>query len=1500
MKKSIFKRITVLLLTLSMLFATNAVLVLADSLNENTTEANQTTEVVAIDEIAEEDIEDEEIDFIADEAVIANQNEDLDEIENDDSAYVVDTEGNSIDDIVEDDNDVFGVTKDYSLSLNFLDNTEVKKEDVKKIVISKGAKNIQSDLSFEIDKNKKGLKGYFDKTRGLLTINANNEDDNIVVNEGYQLFYDYPNVEEITGLSNLDTHSCKSMAYMFALDKKLTKVDFENLDISSLTETISMFEKCESLKEIDLSNFHNDKKIQMDLMFLNTGFETVDLSGVQLFSTYYMFGNCKNLREVSLKDTDTTNWEYTSLMFSGCDELNKVDMTGCDFSKLLDCFYFGALFDENSRRVMTKVIEEINVSNCTFAKDSSEFFAGTVSFAQLNPFDGQGTLIKEYKGVRYKKIICNNAKGLENASLMFANNDELIYLDLSDWDISNLSNAKDMLSNLDNLNKIIICEELSKKVLDLGINGTWINVDTNEKFDFSRETPNQTGNATYEKHNGEVENNEPVDHEIDYYWIINDKNEYIVNADDIKKITILKTDDKDFAGYEEHDLNDKGLKLYFNKNTGHAIIKAKEKDNIILTEDCSMFCGFHNVEIIEGLENLESSKTEDMNGMFEECKKLTQVDFEDLNTDSIKNARYMFRNCKSLEHINLKNFNKNLNEVNMEGAFLHSGLKDIELYGLENVKNMEDMLYGCEQLEKIDFSHLETTNVENISYIIYTSYNIKELNLSNFDFTKVKEGEFLVGDKVMENGVIKSRNTSAIPKIILNNIKFSKKEDLDPLLSYNDVMEKTIEIEFNNNVLPADIENFFNAPNLQKISLDNVDVSNVTKSSDFIMSHNLNTITLGEEISKIVKELHIGGYWKNVNTNKIYDIAIDDLEQTGTITYTITTKDGDIVGEDLKYTIENSILDNTNIDKLDVKILTFEKKFEDNNNNFTKYNIADKGIEVFFDDNKKQLIISCKDDEDMKLKSINTFFTMFKNVEEIKGLGNIDTSKEISMVYSFSNLTKLKKLDFENLNTDMLSYTDYMFVNCVSLEEINLSNFNKNHRPIQMLQMFDNTGLKKVDLYGLENCTKIDALFVDCKKLEEVDFSHTDTKNIVKSHAIFGFCENLKTIKLNGCDLSNLYDIRQFFTDESNLQYVDLSNAKLPSNCSKLFKDLPITKVVLTNVDASNVTDISEMFSGCSSLTELDLSSFKPTKAKTAKDIFKGLTNIEKITLSEDMSKKLASSGIHKYWKNVSNNEVVDILSNKFKQVGTAQYIKLNEKEYIAYIKGEQQETIKETTKEESIEETTKEETTEETTTIEPTTVMPTTIAPQETTMVKKSYSSRGGSGGGGGGGGGSATPKNENLKIVAQNAQTNVNNETKVQKSLATTPVNNNTANSTWTKDATGNWNLEVVNANGQKEKATNTWASINNEFNVNGHVVSVTDFYYFDDKGKMLTGWLTDNTGVKYYLDTDEKNLGKMYRGWKQIGNDFYYLGLDGKLVTNATTQDGHKVDGQGKRIQ
>ena len=78
----------------------------------------------------------------------------------------------------------------------------------------------------------------------------------------------------------------------------------------------------------------------------------------------------------------------------------------------------------------------------------------------------------------------------------------------------------------------------------------------------------------------------------------------------------------------------------------------------------------------------------------------------------------------------------------------------------------------------------------------------------------------------------------------------------------------------------------------------------------------------------------------------------------------------------------------------------------------------------------------------------------------------------------------------------------------------------------------------------------------------------------------------------------------------------------------------------------------------------------------------------------------------------------------------------------------------------------------------------------------------------------------------------------------------------------------------------------------------VTTNNVYYFDSTGTMTTGWVRDSLNNYYFFETaNNDNVGKMVTGWKQVGNDLYFFGFDGKMAVDTITPDGLYVGSDGK---
>lgn len=114
-----------------------------------------------------------------------------------------------------------------------------------------------------------------------------------------------------------------------------------------------------------------------------------------------------------------------------------------------------------------------------------------------------------------------------------------------------------------------------------------------------------------------------------------------------------------------------------------------------------------------------------------------------------------------------------------------------------------------------------------------------------------------------------------------------------------------------------------------------------------------------------------------------------------------------------------------------------------------------------------------------------------------------------------------------------------------------------------------------------------------------------------------------------------------------------------------------------------------------------------------------------------------------------------------------------------------------------------------------------------------------------------------------------------------------------TWIQDSTGWW---YQNKDGSYPAAC--WQLLT----YNG----TSEWYHFDDKGYMQTGWFTDTDGNRYYLHAvSDGTRGRMYTGWNLIDGVWYYFnptsdGTKGSLFMNRQTPDGYRVDASGAWVE
>ena len=143
---------------------------------------------------------------------------------------------------------------------------------------------------------------------------------------------------------------------------------------------------------------------------------------------------------------------------------------------------------------------------------------------------------------------------------------------------------------------------------------------------------------------------------------------------------------------------------------------------------------FISLEVIEGLENLNTSEVTDMSSMFSDCRELTALDVSRFDTQSVTDMSGMFRDCRKLTALDVSHFNTG-NVTDMGGMFSRcSGLTSLDVTGFntENVTDMCYMFYGCSGLKSIDVSGFKTENVTNMYYMFAGCSGLTSLDVTGF------------------------------------------------------------------------------------------------------------------------------------------------------------------------------------------------------------------------------------------------------------------------------------------------------------------------------------------------------------------------------------------------------------------------------------------------------------------------------------------------------------------------------------------------------------------------------------------------------------------------------------------------------------------------------------------------------------------------------------------------------------------------------------------------
>ena len=169
-----------------------------------------------------------------------------------------------------------------------------------------------------------------------------------------------------------------------------------------------------------------------------------------------------------------------------------------------------------------------------------------------------------------------------------------------------------------------------------------------------------------------------------------------------------------------------------------------------------------------------------------------------------------------------------------------------------------------------------------------------------------------------------------------------------------------------------------------------------------------------------------------------------------------------------------------------------------------------------------------------------------------------------------------------------------------------------------------------------KNVTDTNYMFSECRSLTELDLSNFDTSNVTNFNNMFQGCTSLTSL-----NISNVTTMYEMFSGCSKLKSLDLSNFNTiqATNMEKMFYSCSeLTSLDLSNFNTSKVTNMKGVFNGCNALTSLDLSVFDTSKVTNMSSMFSWCSALKNLDIRNFTFDKVTS------YSNMFNNVPTDCL----------------------------------------------------------------------------------------------------------------------------------------------------------------------------------------------------------------------------------------------------------------
>ena len=242
----------------------------------------------------------------------------------------------------------------------------------------------------------------------------------------------------------------------------------------------------------------------------------------------------------------------------------------------------------------------------------------------------------------------------------------------------------------------------------------------------------------------------------------------------------------------------------------------------------------------------------------------------DIDLTGMVHGNYLFADCINLESVDLSGLDTS-NVTDMYAMFSNcQSLKSLNLrnFDTSNVKDMRRLFYNCASLESLDLSSFDTSNIESVYNMFVDCKSLKEINLSTFDTKNVTSFSYMFdGCESLESLDLRSFDTTNINKMNGMFYECYRLKSLN-LSSFNTSNVKDMNVMF------------YKCYSLENLDLRNFNTSNVTDMSYmFAYCSNLKKLNLSSFNTSNVKDMQ--GMFNQCHSIESLDVSRFD---TGKVT----------------------------------------------------------------------------------------------------------------------------------------------------------------------------------------------------------------------------------------------------------------------------------------------------------------------------------------------------------------------------------------------------------------------------------------------------------------------------------------------------------------------------------------------------------------------------------------------------------------------------------------